>query len=62
MSLVPTDPVERLNYFRQKILSNEEVTDEELKEAVSLMRSEQSAGVKQSKVEAAMPADLKDFL
>jgi len=61
MAQIPEDPIERLNYWRQKVLLNEEITDDELREAVSMMRTEQSGSVKQSKVEANMPKDLKDF-
>jgi hypothetical protein len=61
MSNLPENPVDRVNFLRQKVLNREDVTDEELKEAISLLRVDIASNVKQSKAANSLPADLKDM-
>jgi len=52
--------VDRINFLRQKVLNNEAVTDEELQEAIQLLRQHQSAKLKPT-VKVDLPEDLGDL-
>jgi len=70
-NIVPADPVARINFLRQKVLNGEKMDNQEVKEAISLLRlvrkdkdnsltsKESKKSTKKPSVE--LPADLNDL-
>lgn len=57
-----TDPVQRINDLRQKVLAGEEITVEEAAEAVQLLRADREAKIAPAdKPIKAVPIDLNDL-
>ena len=55
-----TDPIDRINTLRQKVINGEELTNEEMREAVQSLR-EQRKGTTEPLKEPTLPSNLNDL-